>query len=131
MFHLPLLDGAVASGTGGESFKARAETVSLGYPPTVFRDFGAPEGTTDRLLMVDGKVGTILRATARLEGREYYVAEVAEVPHGRGSRRAPSGWRGCPAQSSSVGSASAPLASRQQTGDARVGDGAHRPFLDG
>jgi hypothetical protein len=30
---------------------------------------------------VDAEVGTILRAAARLEGREFYVAEVTEVAY--------------------------------------------------
>jgi hypothetical protein len=30
---------------------------------------------------VDPEVGTILRAAARLEGREFYVAEVTEVAY--------------------------------------------------
>jgi hypothetical protein len=44
-------------------------------------DFYAPQGTTDHLLLVDAEVGTILRAAARLEGREFYVAEVTEVAY--------------------------------------------------
>jgi hypothetical protein len=56
-------------------------TISWGYPPIVFRDFYAPQGTTDHLLLVDPEVGTTLRAAARLEGREFYVAEVTEVAY--------------------------------------------------
>jgi hypothetical protein len=37
------------------------------------------EGATDHLLSVDAEVGTILRVSARLEGREFRVAEVTEV----------------------------------------------------
>jgi hypothetical protein len=60
-------------------FEVKTETISWGYPPTVFRGYGVQESTTDRLLMIDAEVGTILRAAARLEGREFYVAEVLEV----------------------------------------------------
>ena len=45
------------------------------------QDFYAPVGTTDHLLLVDAEVGTILRVAARLEGREFYVAEVTEVAY--------------------------------------------------
>ena len=55
------------------------KTLSWGYPPMLFRDFYWPEGTTDHLLLVDAEVGVILRAAARLEGREFYVAEVTEI----------------------------------------------------
>jgi len=51
------------------------------YPPTVFRGYHAPEGTTDHLLLVDAEVGTILRAAARLEGRKFWVAEVTEIAY--------------------------------------------------
>ena len=47
----------------------------------IFHGYWAPEGTTDHLLLVDAEVGTILRAAARLEGREFYVAEVTEVTY--------------------------------------------------
>ena len=33
------------------------------------------------MLLVDAEVGTILRAAARLEGREFYVAEVMEIAY--------------------------------------------------
>ncbi len=57
----------------------RVGTVSWGYPPIIFHGFFAPEGTTDHLLLVDMELGTILRVAARLEGREFYVAEVTEI----------------------------------------------------
>jgi hypothetical protein len=56
-------------------------TVSWGYPPQIFHGFYAPEGTTDHLLLVDEAVGTILRVAARLEGREFYVAEATEIAY--------------------------------------------------
>ncbi len=56
-------------------------TVSWGYPPSIFHGFYAPDGTTDHLLLVDAEVGTILRVAARLEGREFYVAEVIEIAY--------------------------------------------------
>jgi hypothetical protein len=64
-----------------EALEVRVGTISWGYPPMIFHDFYAPEGTTDHLLLVDAEVGTILRAAARLEGREFYVAEVTEVAY--------------------------------------------------
>ena len=54
-------------------------TISWGYPPIIFHGFYAPDGTTDHILLVDAEVGVILRVPARLEGREFYVAEVTEV----------------------------------------------------
>jgi hypothetical protein len=66
---------------GREALEVRVGTVSWGYPPRIFRGFYAPEGTTDHLLLVDAEVGTILRAAARLEGREFWVAEVTEIAY--------------------------------------------------
>ena len=66
---------------GREALEARVETVSWGYPPRFFRSYYAPEGTTDHLLFIDAEVGTILRAAARFEGREFYVAEVTEIAY--------------------------------------------------
>ena len=67
---------------GRECLGVRAETVSWGYPPYVFPAHGASsKGTTDHLLLVDGKVGTILRVAARLDGREFRVAEVREISY--------------------------------------------------
>ena len=81
-----LLDDATVHKTGRrttvagrEALEVRVETVSWGYPPSIFHGFYAPDGTTDHLLLVDLEVGTILRAAARLEGREFYVAEVTEI----------------------------------------------------
>jgi len=62
---------------GREALEVRVGTVSWGYPPMIFHDFAAPKRTTDHLLLVDAEVGTILRAAARLEGQEFYVAEIA------------------------------------------------------
>lgn len=67
---------------GREAVEFRAETISWGYPPGIFRSFGASmEGTMDHLLLVDAEIGTILRLAARLEGREFRVAEVSEVSY--------------------------------------------------
>ncbi len=87
-----LLDDATVHKTGRrttvagrEALEVRVGTVSWGYPPAIFRGYSVPEGTTDHLLLIDAEVGTILRAAARLEGREFYVAEVAydeELPEG-------------------------------------------------
>ena len=80
-------DGTIVAKTGREAtvagrgcLEVRAETVSWGYPPHVFNAYKASsEGATDHLLLVDAEVGTILRVAARLEGREFRVAEVTEV----------------------------------------------------
>jgi hypothetical protein len=40
-----------------------------------------PDGITEHLLLVDEAVGTILRVAARLEGREFYVAEATEIAY--------------------------------------------------
>jgi hypothetical protein len=78
-------DGTTVNKTGREATLAGrgcVETVSWGYPPYVFSTYrAASEGATDYLLMVDAEVGTILRVAARLEGREFRVAEVTEVAH--------------------------------------------------
>jgi hypothetical protein len=73
--------GRRAPVAGREAVEVMIKTISWGYPPSIFRGFYAPDGTTDHLLLVDGEVGTILRAAARLEGREFYVAEVTEVAY--------------------------------------------------
>lgn len=87
-FYYSLLDDADLRWTGKRAYVAgrdavevRVETVSWGYPPMIFHGFHAPEGTTDHLLLVDAEMGTILRAAARLEGREFYVAEVTEISY--------------------------------------------------
>lgn len=86
LFYYSLLDNASVHKTGRratvadrEAVEVRVETISWGYPPMIFHGFFVPSGTTDHLLLVDAGVGIILRAAARLEGREFYVAEVAEI----------------------------------------------------
>lgn len=82
-------DGAVTTRTGRkapvsgrECVEVRAETISWGYPPDVFRAYYAgSEGATDHMLLVDVQIGTILRVAARLEDREFRVAEVTEVAY--------------------------------------------------
>lgn len=88
LFYFALLDDATVHETGRrdvvagrEVVEVRGETISWGHPPMIFHGYWAPEGTTDHLLLVDAEVGTILRAAARLEGREFYVAEVTEVTY--------------------------------------------------
>ena len=67
---------------GREALEVRVGTVSWGYPPILLPDFCAfVEGTTDHLLLVDTEIGAVLRVAARLEGREFRVAEVAEVAY--------------------------------------------------
>jgi hypothetical protein len=82
-------DGTIVNKTGRElavagrgCVEVRAKTVSWGYPPRVFNAFDAfNEGATDHLLLVDAERGTILRVAARLEGREFRVAEATEVAY--------------------------------------------------
>ncbi len=91
VFRYSLANDSTVSGTGRtstvagrEAVEVKVGTISWGYPPTVFRGRGVsrnPEGTTDHLLLVDAEVGTILRAAARLEGREFYVAETTEIAY--------------------------------------------------
>lgn len=88
LFSYALLDDATVHKTGRrvtvagrEALEVRVGTVSWGYPPSIFHGFYAPNGTTDHLLLVDVEVGTILRAAARLEGREFYVAEATEIAY--------------------------------------------------
>ncbi len=85
-FYYALLDDAYLRWTGKracvagrDAVEVQVETVSWGYSPMVFNGFHAPEGTTDHLLLIDAETGTVLRAAARLEGREFYVAEVTEI----------------------------------------------------
>ena len=78
------LTGRTTTVAGREAVEVQARTISWGYPPIVFRGRGYhrnPEGTTDHLFLVDAEVGTILRAAARLEGREFYVAAVTEIAY--------------------------------------------------
>jgi hypothetical protein len=88
VFYYALVDDATVHKTGRratvagrEAVEMRVGTVSWGYPPSIFRGFYAPDGTTDHILLVDVEVGTILRVAARLEGREFYVAEVTEIAY--------------------------------------------------
>ena len=82
-------DGTIVNETGREltvagreCVKVRADTVSWGYPPHVFSSYRAGwEGATDHLLLVDARIGTILRVAARLEGREFRVAEATSVAY--------------------------------------------------
>jgi hypothetical protein len=85
-FYHALVDDATVHNTGRRAMVAGREaigvvvgTISWGYPPSIFRGFYAPSGTTDHLLLVDAEVGVILRAAARLEDREFYVAEITEI----------------------------------------------------
>jgi hypothetical protein len=71
--------GQRATVAGREALEVMIKTISWGYPPYIFHGFYAPDGTTDHLLLVDAEVGVILRVAARLEGREFYVAEVTEI----------------------------------------------------
>lgn len=74
--------GRKASVAGRQCVEVLAQTVSWGYPPDIFRAFDASsEGATDHLLLVDAKVGTILRVASRLDGREFRVAEVTEIAY--------------------------------------------------
>lgn len=67
---------------GRECVEVRAETVSWGYPPYVFNAYDASsEGATDHLLLVDAEIWTILRVAARLEDREFRVAEATSVAY--------------------------------------------------
>ena len=67
---------------GRETFEVQAKTISWGYPARVFHVFDAHlEGTTDHLLRIDAETGTILRAAARLDGKEFRVAEVTEISY--------------------------------------------------
>lgn len=83
LFHYALVDDTTAHETsrvvtvaGRKAVEVLVNTVSWGYPPQIFHGFYAPQGTTDHVLLVDAEVGTILRVAARLEGREFYTAEV-------------------------------------------------------
>ncbi len=88
LFSYALLDDAIVRKTGRtanvagrNAVEVLVGTVSWGYPPAVFHDFYTPDGTTDHILLVDAEVGTILRVAARLEAREFYVAEVTEIAY--------------------------------------------------
>ena len=88
LFSYALIDDATVKNTGRrttvasrEALEVEVGTVSWGYPPSIFHGFWFPEGTMDHLLLVDAEVGTILRAAARLEGREFWIAEVTEIAY--------------------------------------------------
>ena len=88
VFYYALVDDATVRKTGRtttvagrEALEVLVGTVSWGYPPSIFRGFHAPDGTTDHLLLVDAEIGVVLRVAARLEGREFYTAEVAEISY--------------------------------------------------
>ena len=73
--------GLTTTVAGREAVEVVVGTVSWGYPPIIFHESHAVDGTTDHLLLVDAEVGTILRVAARLEGREFYIAEVTEIAY--------------------------------------------------
>jgi hypothetical protein len=89
LFSETFWDGTITSKTGRKVIvsgrgcvEVRAETVLWGYPPDVFRSYHAGSaGATDHMLLVNEEVGTILRVAARLEGREFRVAEVVRVAY--------------------------------------------------
>lgn len=89
VFHETFWDGTEVHKTGREEtvagrrcIEVRADTVSWGYPPDVFSAYHASaEGATDHLLLVDEQIGAILRVAARLDGREFRVAEVTEIAY--------------------------------------------------
>lgn len=82
-------DGTITNKTGRKAIvsgrgcvEIHALTVSWGYPPYIFSAFHAgSEGATDHMLLMDEEVGTILRVAARLEGREFRVAEVVGIAY--------------------------------------------------
>ena len=89
LFYYALLDDAIVHRTGRreivvnrEAAEMRVETISWGHPPSIFHGYDAMlEGTTDHMLLVDAEIGTILRVAARLEEREFRVAEVTEISY--------------------------------------------------
>jgi hypothetical protein len=89
LFFYALVDDATVHEMGRRAFVAGREavevlvaTISWGYPPDIFQGCDAVmEGTTDHLLLADGETGTLLRVAARLEGREFRVAEIEEISY--------------------------------------------------
>src|SRR5918998_6163452 len=89
LFSYALLDDATVHKTcrtttvaGREAIEVLVATISWGYMPTIFHDYGASrEVTTDHLLLVDAETGTLLRVAARLDGREFRVAEIEEISY--------------------------------------------------
>jgi len=84
-FSYALLDDATVRKTGRTArvaVEVLVSTISWGYPPAIFRGYDAAmEGATDHLLRVDREIGTLLRVAARLDGRGFRVAEVAEISY--------------------------------------------------
>jgi hypothetical protein len=88
-FFYALLDDATVHKTGRtakvadrETIEVLVATIAWGYRPAIFHGYDASmEGTTDHLLLVDGETGTLLRAAARLDGREFRIAEVTEISY--------------------------------------------------
>ncbi len=68
---------------GIKAIEVLVATISWGYRPDIFEGYDASmDGTADHLPLVDGEPGTLLRVAARLEGREFRVAEVTGVAYG-------------------------------------------------
>ena len=91
LFFYALLDdatvhktGRTATVAGREAVEVLVATISWGYPPDIFHGYGASmEGATDHTLLVDREIGTLLRVAARLDGREFRIAEVEEISYGQ------------------------------------------------
>lgn len=89
LFSYALLDDATVHKTGRrttvagrDAIEVLVATISWGYRPAIFHCYDAMmEGTTDHLLLVDAETGTLLRVAARLEGREFRVAEIEEISY--------------------------------------------------
>jgi len=74
--------GRTAKVAGRETIEVLVATISWGYRPAIFHGYDVSmEGTTDHVLLVDGEIGALLRVAARLDGREFRVAEVTEVSY--------------------------------------------------
>jgi hypothetical protein len=88
-FFYALLDDATVHKTGRrttvagrEAIEMMVSTVSWGLPD-IFQGYHAAsmEGTADHVLLLDGEIGTILRVAARLDGRKFRIAEVADISY--------------------------------------------------
>jgi hypothetical protein len=88
-FSYALLDDATVHKTGrrttvagGEAIEVMVSTVSWGLPD-IFQGYHAAsmEGTADHVLLLAGEIGTILRVAARLDGRKFRIAEVADISY--------------------------------------------------
>jgi hypothetical protein len=53
--------------------------INLGHEVAQYVSYRWILKATDHLLLVEAQMGTILRVAARIEGREFRVAEAAEV----------------------------------------------------